>query len=73
MLAVYALCKALAEEYNVQLKQAKIGIITTKWVAFDKQAAFLPLLDAVCAPLAASCPDFTNSKHEGLIVRAWQC
>ncbi|HEY9678085.1 MAG TPA: TIGR00303 family protein [Drouetiella sp.] len=66
MLAVYALCAALAEEYGVDMHSAEVGVVTTKWVAFDASASISSLASQLKAPLAASCPDFLESRHEGL-------
>ncbi|HEY9732703.1 MAG TPA: TIGR00303 family protein [Drouetiella sp.] len=68
MLAVYALCKSLATSaaIKVKLDDAKIGVITTKWVAFDQHAGIVELSKQIGAPLAASCPDFRQSRHAGL-------
>lgn len=66
MLAVYALCKALDPAYDTVIKDSAIGIVTTKWVAFDKHATIPDLCREIDAPMAASCPDFNQSRHPGL-------
>ncbi len=66
MLAVYALCAALADEYGIEIENARIGVITTKWVAFDPHARIAELSKQIGAPLAASSPDFMLSRHPGL-------
>lgn len=66
MLAVYALCKAFAPMYDIQIKDSAIGIVTTKWVAFDEHARVPHLSEEIDAPMAAACPDFNLSRHPGL-------
>jgi|LakMenEpi03Aug12_release.lakeMendotaPanAssembly.Ray.scaffolds.fasta_scaffold203923_2 uncharacterized protein (TIGR00303 family) len=69
MLAVYALCKALASSGEIgrlEFENAELGIVTTKWVAFDQYACISDLSKQIGAPLAASCPDFRLSRHAGL-------
>ncbi len=66
MLAVYALCAALAPQYDIEIANAKIGVITTKWVAFDRYARIADLSKQIGAPLCASYPDFLLSRHTGL-------
>lgn len=66
MLAVYALCAALAPENGIEIQNAPIGVITTKWVAFDPHARIADLSRLVGAPMTASSPDFMQSKHPGL-------
>lgn len=66
MLAVYALIKALAPTYKVDLTSAEVGVITTKWVAFDPHARIADVCREVGAPMVASCPDFALSRHQGL-------
>lgn len=66
MLAVYALCAALASEYGIEIATARIGVITTKWVAFDPHARISDLSRQIGAPLCASSPDFMLSRHPGL-------
>ncbi len=66
MLAIYALCAALATEYGIEIENAKIGVITTKWVAFDQYARIADLSKQVGAPLCASSPNFLLSRHAGL-------
>lgn len=73
MLAVYALIKALslapkrskdnpANQFGID----NIGVITTKWVAFDGNAKVPELAAAIQAPFACSMPDFLKSRHAGL-------
>ncbi|MBS1957485.1 MAG: TIGR00303 family protein [Cyanobacteria bacterium SZAS-4] len=66
MLAVYALCAALAAQYEVEIADAPIGVITTKWVAFDPNARIADLSKQIGAPLCAASPDFMLSRHKGL-------
>jgi len=66
MLAVYALCAALAADYGIEIETSKIGVITTKWVAFDKYARIADLSKQIGAPLAAASPNFSLSTHPGL-------
>lgn len=64
MLAVYALAAAI--EGREYFADKPIGVITTKWVAFDNGSDPGVLADLVGAPFAAACPDFHQSRHEGL-------
>lgn len=64
MLAVYALARAIAGDS--ELNERSLGVITTKWVAFDKLSDPVRLAMLVDAPFAASCPDFSGSRHLGL-------
>jgi len=66
MLAVWALISDIARRDGVNLKACSIGIVTTKWVAFDRSAAIKRLAELVDAPFAAACPDFRLSRHAGL-------
>jgi uncharacterized protein (TIGR00303 family) len=66
MLAVYALCQALSSEYAVKITRARIGVLTTKWVAFDRNAGLVKMSAEIGAPFAASCPNFLLSRHIGL-------
>jgi uncharacterized protein (TIGR00303 family) len=66
MLAVYALCKALSPDYAIEISKARIGVVTTKWVAFDQNAGLVALSAQIGAPFAASCPNFWLSRHVGL-------
>jgi uncharacterized protein (TIGR00303 family) len=43
-----------------------IGVITTKWVAFDPNARVPDLAAAIEAPFACSMPNFSRSRHPGL-------
>jgi uncharacterized protein (TIGR00303 family) len=64
MLTVYALMRAIAGD--AELKERLLGVITTKWVAYDTAAGATKLAELVNAPFAASCPDFHRSRHKGL-------
>lgn len=64
MLAVWALARQIVG--RVALSQRPVGVITTKWVAFDSGANVAELARLVDAPFAASCPDFNKSRHTGL-------
>lgn len=66
MLAVYAICRAISPNFDINIEQAELGVITTKWVAFDAFAQLEKLSKEIEAPFAASCPDFTRSRHAGL-------
>jgi uncharacterized protein (TIGR00303 family) len=66
MLAIYALCSALAAQHAIQIEIANIGIITTKWVAFDQHAEISKLSRLIGAPLAASSLEISQSRHPGL-------
>lgn len=68
MLAVFALAKALSQVNDASdtFKTAPVGVITTKWVAFDPVADTRSLSRLVQAPFACSCPDFRLSRHSGL-------
>jgi uncharacterized protein (TIGR00303 family) len=65
MLAVWALISAI-DPAAQGLDERQLAVITTKWVAFDRQAGSARLAALVGAPFAASCPDFTQSRHAGL-------
>jgi NaMN:DMB phosphoribosyltransferase len=47
-------------------KLNNIGVITTKWVAFDPNARVPDLAAAIEAPFACSMPNFAMSRHPGL-------
>lgn len=73
MLAVYALVKAMhfaqsaansADAVGGDINN--VGVITTKWVAFDRNAQVPNLAAAIQAPFACSMPDFSKSRHPGL-------
>jgi len=73
MLAVYALMKAMyfapsaansADDIRGNINN--VGVITTKWVAFDRNARVPDLAAAIQAPFACSMPDFSKSRHTGL-------
>ncbi|CAN5563755.1 TIGR00303 family protein [soil metagenome] len=66
MLAIYALCAAVATDYGIEIENAEIGVITTKWVAFDQYARIADLSKQIGAPLSASSPNFLLSRHAGL-------
>lgn len=77
MLTVYALAKACTArgitssvpnrngvDRNFDFRN--IGIITTSWVAFDRNANVKDIANAVSAPFACSMLDFSKSRHVGL-------
>ena len=64
MLAVWALARAIVGVE--EMRRRTLGVITTKWVAFDSGADVAALAKLVDAPFAASCPDFNQSRHNGL-------
>jgi len=66
MLAVWALVRTSAGRQGVRLPPGNLGVITTKWVAFDRSAGSSRLASLLEAPFAAACPDFTRSRHGGL-------
>lgn len=66
MLAVYAICRTLNSGYDVDIERTAIGVLTTKWVAFDAFAQLEKLSKQIEAPFAASCPNFMLSRHSGL-------
>lgn len=51
---------------SLQADINNIGVITTKWVAFDNNARVPELAAAIRAPFACSMPDFSKSRHAGL-------
>lgn len=66
MLAVWALMQALCRTEQIRLHKGSLGVITTKWVAFDPSAGAKQLAILLDAPFAASCPDFSSSRHRGI-------
>jgi uncharacterized protein (TIGR00303 family) len=66
MLAVWALVRALAESPERWLPAQPIGVITTKWVAFDSGAGSVDLARRLDAPFAAVFPNLSRSRHNGL-------
>ncbi|HEY9870568.1 MAG TPA: TIGR00303 family protein [Candidatus Obscuribacterales bacterium] len=66
MLAVWALMNALAGHTGMEASHLSAAVITTKWVAFDRSAALPRLAARLQAPLAAACPEFRRSRHQGL-------
>lgn len=68
MLAVYAIAKAISQRHGAfkSFVDDPVGVITTKWVAFDPSADTQSLSRLVKAPFACSCPDFRQSRHKGL-------
>ena len=66
MLAIWALAKAVAKREGIPHNQGYLGVVTTKWVAFDHSAGLKRLSTLVGAPFAAACPNFHQSRHPGL-------
>lgn len=77
MLAVYSLARACTRYGVFEIEDTKIsipaqsdmsniGVITTSWVAFDKNAKVSDISKTVDAPFACSMLDFSQSKHSGL-------
>lgn len=77
MLTVYALAKACTASGITSSTSTRngvhenfafrnIGIITTSWVAFDRNANVKDIASAVRAPFACSMLDFSKSRHVGL-------
>ncbi len=66
MLAVWAILNKLAASRKLPINREQIFVMTTKWVAFDPNAAVQKLALLTNAPLVASCPDFNLSRHPGL-------
>jgi len=66
MLAVYALFQAMQETMAPPQARFQPITVTTKWVALDPFADTAELSRRLGAPYAASCPDFTKSRHAGL-------
>jgi uncharacterized protein (TIGR00303 family) len=65
MLTVHALARACTAR-GVKHDMSNIGVITTSWVAFDKNAKVTDICRAVGAPFACSMLDFSQSAHNGL-------
>jgi uncharacterized protein (TIGR00303 family) len=65
MLTVYALAQACAAS-GITHNRENIGIVTTSWVAFDKNAKVGEISKAVNAPFGCSLLDFSKSIHNGL-------
>jgi len=63
MLAVHALARACTTDSTTM---SNIGVFTTSWVAFDKNARVADIARAVDAPFACSMLDFGQSSHNGL-------
>jgi|AGTN01.1.fsa_nt_gi NaMN:DMB phosphoribosyltransferase len=57
---------AISASNGKQTEINNIGVITTKWVAFDTNARVPELAEAIQAPFACSMPDFSKSRHAGL-------
>ncbi len=77
MLAVYSLAKACTRYGVFDIEDAKInigansdvsniGVITTSWVAHDKNAKVSDISKTVDAPFGCSMLDFSLSSHPGL-------
>ena len=71
MLAVHAVVDRLTKRgYTAGLTGGadcnRVVVATTKWVAFDPAANCSRLAQMLDAPLIASCPDFSLSRHRGL-------
>ncbi len=62
MILLVAAQERYVGEYNLQ----NLAVITTKWVAFDPTADSVKLASMLGVPLAASCIDFSSSRHAGL-------
>ncbi len=78
MLAVYSLAKACLRHGVFEIEGTKIniaaqsdfsniGVITTSWVAHDKNAKVSEISKTVDAPFACSMLDFSQSTHHGLM------
>lgn len=65
MLAVHALARACTR-YGVKSDTTRVGVITTSWVAHDKNARVGEIGTTIGAPFACSMLDFTTSSHSGL-------
>ena len=65
MLTVYALAQACTTR-GISQERNSIGVVTTSWVAFDKNAKVGDISKAVNAPFGCSMLDFSKSKHNGL-------
>lgn len=66
MLAVWELVRRLAGMVGIEWQALNLAVITTKWVVYDSNAGTAELARMLDAPLAASCPDFSQSRHRGL-------
>lgn len=65
MLTVYALAQACTTR-GISQRRSNIGVVTTSWVAFDKNANVGEISKAVEAPFGCSMLDFSKSTHNGL-------
>lgn len=65
MLTVYALAQACTAR-GINQTRDNIGVVTTSWVAFDKNAKVGEISGAVNAPFGCSLLDFSKSMHNGL-------
>lgn len=66
MLAIWALITRLCEAYSLPVRREALAVVTTKWISPDSHSASSTLSAMLRAPLAASCPDFFQSRHPGL-------
>ena len=66
MLAVWAILTALDTRAHISLERKNLSIMSTDWVVFDKTAGVDRLAKILNAPLAASRPNFNDSRHPGL-------
>jgi uncharacterized protein (TIGR00303 family) len=64
MLAVYALMKAIAQEYNLFWRPEQVTVGTTRWVAEDPTGDTVGLADAIGdVPLLAAQLSFADSRY----------
>jgi uncharacterized protein (TIGR00303 family) len=66
MLAVWAFAREMAYSREINFLPERLGVVTTKWVAFDRSADCAQLARLLAVPFAAACPDFATSRHAGL-------
>jgi len=63
MLAVYALAKALAQQYQIVWRAEELVVGTTRWVIEDKSADTVAIAQQIKAPYLASQIDFSRSPY----------
>lgn len=66
MLAVWSVLRQLLAAESIERAPDAVAVITTRWVAFDKNANVKSIAQLVDAPFAASSFTLSQSRHGGL-------
>ena len=66
MLAIWAVLRACFAKEKESFRADSIFVLSTKWVGFDRSAAVGKLAELLNAPFAVACPEFGQSRHQGL-------